>query len=56
MLLALPSVIINLTVYIIFLRWLVDNAAAELEAPDIFEEAQHHLAFNLLVLGGQCTC
>ena len=44
--LALLSVIVNL-VYIISSRWLVDGASAELEAPDISEEAQRRLAINL---------
>lgn len=44
--LALLSVIVNL-VYIASSRWLIGGAGAELEAPDISEEARRRLAINL---------
>ena len=44
--LAFLSVLINL-VYIASSRWLIDGAGAELEAPDIFAEADRRLAINL---------
>jgi MFS family permease len=44
--LALLSVLVNV-VYIASSRWLIDGAGAELEAPDISEEAQRRLAINL---------
>ena len=44
--LALLSVLVNL-VYIASSRWLVDGAGAELEAPDISEEARRRLVINL---------
>lgn len=45
--LALLSVLINL-VYIVSSKWLIDGAGAELEAPDISEEARRRLAINHL--------
>jgi len=44
--LALLSVLVNL-VYVISSKWLIDGAGAELEAPDISEEARRRLAINL---------
>jgi len=44
--LAFLSVLVNL-VYIASSRWLIDGAGAELEAPDISEEAQRRLVINL---------
>ncbi|KAH9486909.1 Major facilitator superfamily domain-containing protein 1 [Psilocybe cubensis] len=44
--LAAISVVINLA-YISLSKWLIDGAGAELEAPDISEEAKRRLATNL---------
>ena len=44
--LAFLSVLVNL-VYIASSKWLIDGAGAELEAPDISEEAQRRSAINL---------
>ncbi|KAF9526438.1 major facilitator superfamily domain-containing protein [Crepidotus variabilis] len=44
--LAALSVIINL-VYISLSKWLIDGAGAELEAPDISEEARRRLAISI---------
>jgi len=44
--LATLSVVINL-VYISLSRWLVDGAGAELEAPDISEEARRRLSISI---------
>lgn len=44
--LAALSVVINL-VYISMSKWLIDGAGAELEAPDISEEAHRRLAINM---------
>lgn len=44
--LALLSVLVNL-IYIASSRWLIDGAGAELEAPDISEEARRRLVINL---------
>ena len=44
--LALLSVLVNL-VYITSSKWLIDGAGAELEAPDISEEARRRRAINL---------
>lgn len=44
--LAALSVVINL-VYLCLSKWLIDGAGAELEAPDISEEARKRLATNI---------
>lgn len=44
--LAAFSVVINL-VYISMSKWLIDGAGAELEAPDISQEAHRRLAINM---------
>ena len=44
--LAALSVVINL-LYISLSRWLVDGSGAELEAPDISEEAKRRLTINM---------
>ncbi|KAF8168076.1 major facilitator superfamily domain-containing protein [Crassisporium funariophilum] len=44
--LAALSVVVNL-IYIVSAKWLIDGAGAELEAPDITQEAQRRLSINL---------
>ena len=44
--LASLSVVVNL-LYVFLSKWLIDGAGAELEAPDISEEARRRVAFNM---------